>query len=159
ESWQAISTGLVNLDVRALAIDPVNAATIYVGSRAGVSKSTDGGASWRQSGLPGRVTVALAIDFASPNILYAGIVLENRCFYFERRLFKTTDGGASWSDGASPPINGCDNLHALALDPTNPNTVYLANYDDVNGDTLTPLIKSTDSGATWIPLYGPPFAA
>src|SRR5262249_30066416 len=81
ESWHAISTGLASLDVRALAIDPVNATTIYVGSSAGVSKSTDGGASWRQSGLPGSVTVALAIDFATPTCLSGGFVLEGLCHF------------------------------------------------------------------------------
>ena len=35
----------------------------------------------------------------------------------------------------------------------------MANFDDLLGDTWTPLIKSRNGGASWIPLYGPPFAA
>src|SRR5262245_9412800 len=156
--WSAINTGLASLDVRTLAIDPVNAATIYAGSRAGVFKSTDGGANWRQSGLPGNVIVALKIDSANPNILYAGIALEGGCHFSNRRLFKSADGGANWSDAFSPPINGCDQIHSLELNPTEPNTLYVANFDDLFGDTWTPLIKSADGGASWIPLYGTPFA-
>src|SRR5262245_19960895 len=157
-SWSAISTGLVSLDVRTLAIDPVNASIIYAGSRAGVFKSTDGGANWRQIGLPGNVIAALKIDSANPNVLYAGIVLEGGCHFSNRRLFKSSDGGANWSDSISPPINGCDHINSLALNPTDPNMLYVANFDGM-GDTFTPLIKSPNGGASWTALYGPPFAA
>jgi uncharacterized protein (TIGR03437 family) len=140
-----------------MAIDPVNPTTIYAGSRAGIFKSTDGGASWR---LSGRIfTGALTIDSANPNILYAGVVIEGGCYFSDRRLFKSTDGGANWSDSISPPINGCDHIYSLVLSPTEANTLYVANYENAFGDTWTPLIKSNNGGASWIPLYGPPFAA
>src|SRR5438309_686371 len=146
-----------NLATTSLAIDPVNAETIYAGTGAGVFKSTDNGATWQRTSLSGDV-IALIADSARPNVLYAAIAERGGCFHSDRRLFKSTDGGASWSAGVSPPINGCDNIHALVMDPTDPNRLYLANYDDSVGDTWTPLIKSADGGATWAPLYGPPFA-
>jgi hypothetical protein len=159
DSWMAINTGLISLDVRTLVIDPVNATTIYAGSRVGVCKSTDGGANWRQSGLLGNIIFPLKIDSANPNILYAGIKVEGGCHFSKLRLLKSSDGGTSWNDSISPPINGCDLIHSLELNPAEPNTLYVANFDDIMGDTWTPLIKSPNRGASWIPLYGPPFAS
>ena len=141
-----------------LTIDSSNPNTIYAGADTGVFKSTDRGASWKKSGQLG-VTVALALNKDNPNILYAGIAESGSCFHRDRRLFRSTDGGESWSDSISPPINGCDNIHSLVIDPADSDTLYLANYDDVNGDTWTPLIKSTNGGSSWIALFGPPFAA
>ena len=38
--WREINTGLGSLDVRPLAIDPVNSTTIYAGTENGLYKST-----------------------------------------------------------------------------------------------------------------------
>ena len=62
-------------DVRALAIDPANPATLYAGtSGGGVFKSTDGGGSWTviNTGLTSTDVRALAIDPANPATVYAG---------------------------------------------------------------------------------------
>src|SRR5262245_25274294 len=66
--WTPINVGLIgpfgpDLSIESLAIDPQAPATLYAGTVTGASKSTDGGASWKQSrtGLPlGRVS-ALAV--------------------------------------------------------------------------------------------------
>ena len=88
-------------------------------------KSQDGGATWRSTGPTGDI-MALAIDSADPNILYTGIAERGGCVYSDHRLFKTMNGGESWTTDASPPINGCDNIHALLIDSTQANTLYLA---------------------------------
>src|SRR5207249_443675 len=47
ESWSAVSAGLPNLPVTALAIDPQTPTILYAGTQGGgVYKSTDGGESW-----------------------------------------------------------------------------------------------------------------
>ena len=64
-SWSAVNTGLTNLQVRALAIDPQTPTTLYAGTNGGgVFKSTDGGASWNDfnQGLTNSTINALAID-------------------------------------------------------------------------------------------------
>lgn len=157
--WNAVNNGLTNLDVRVLAIDPISRIAIYAGGAGGVFKSINGGASWSQTGVFSlNNTIALAIDFANPNILYAAIAEPNSCFHSDRRLFKSIDGGADWNNNISPNINGCDNIHSLVLDPTNPNILYVTNYDDSLGDTWSPLVKSSDGGATWSYLLGIPYA-
>jgi photosystem II stability/assembly factor-like uncharacterized protein len=45
-TWSAVNTGLSNKKVWALAIDPINTNTIYVGTYGGVFKSANGGATW-----------------------------------------------------------------------------------------------------------------
>jgi photosystem II stability/assembly factor-like uncharacterized protein len=146
-----------------LAVDPGNPNVVYAGGVGGVFKSADGGATWSATGLAGD-TVALAADSTNSNILYAGIAERNFCTYADHRLFKSADGGATWS-ALDPRINGCDNIHALVLAPSDPNTLYVADYDDSTGDTPFPLIRSTDGGAawsefmTWMEPGVPPFAA
>lgn len=152
--WKAVNTGLTNIDVRSLGIDPVNPSTLYAGTGNGVFKSSNGGASWQGSGLADRATTHLVIDFVNPNILYAGTACTSRvCFCSERLLLKSTDGGASWSNSISPPDKPCDIIRALVMDPSDRNTLYLA----ASGlSDNPPLLKSTDGGVTWN--YLPPWS-
>ena len=64
-------------------------------------------------------------------------------------LWKTTDGGTTWTTNTDKvaQVIGCTDL---AIDPTNPNTMYLVTGDGEAGDTYTVgLLKSTDGGTTW----------
>src|SRR2546422_192415 len=79
-TWRAINTGLSNLHVNALAIDPQTPTTLYLGTRdwrgqahGGVFKSTDGGNIWHaiNAGLTDFTIWALAIDPKTPSTIYA----------------------------------------------------------------------------------------
>jgi photosystem II stability/assembly factor-like uncharacterized protein len=71
-------------------------------------------------------------------------------------LWKTTNGGASWTTVTDNlPVLGVSDI---AIDPTNPNTMYIATGDgdgaislnDYPGDTKSiGILKSTDGGVTW----------
>jgi photosystem II stability/assembly factor-like uncharacterized protein len=122
-SWTRL--GALHADVGAIALDPADAATIYVAGGGGVFRSSDGGTSWQpvNSGLPRRRfkrrdngkwttytdgVTALAIDPAHPTTLYAAA--------FERGVFRSTDSGRSWQPlNAGLPVL---DVLALALDPT-----------------------------------------
>jgi photosystem II stability/assembly factor-like uncharacterized protein len=131
----------------ALVIDPQNPNTVYAGSNEDtyqrgnsvvVFKSTDGGASWRDTGLPpGGFAGALAIDPVNPSTLYAGACVNN--ITSGARLFKSTDGGASWTTAISGPPISC--IEALAIDPQNSSTVYAG--------TGSGVFKSADGGTSW----------
>lgn len=66
-TFSAAGSGIANVPVNALLIDPANSATVYAGTDIGVYRSTDSGANWAPlgSGLP-RVPV-FGLAFNGPN--------------------------------------------------------------------------------------------
>ncbi len=78
--WRPINTGLTNLHVNAIAINPLTPTAVYVsagewqeGAPGGVFESTDGGNRWHAltNGLTDLYVLALAIDPRVPSTLYA----------------------------------------------------------------------------------------
>lgn len=63
-------------------------------------------------------------------------------------LWKTTNDGATWTTTTDNlAVIGCSDL---AIDPTNPNIMYMATGDGDAGDTYCiGVLKSIDGGATW----------
>jgi photosystem II stability/assembly factor-like uncharacterized protein len=126
--------------VTALAVDPVDSRIVYAATQEGegVFKSRDGGETWSPSGtglpkIPGNSVFCLAIDPRRPTILYLGTL--------NFGIYKSIDGGASWSPsqrGLSANLRG---VHALAIDPSTPNTVFAG--------TGAGIFKTTDGGANW----------
>jgi photosystem II stability/assembly factor-like uncharacterized protein len=105
--------------------------TMYVAAIEGVFKSTDAGESWRavNSGLPSQLYVqTLAIHPQDQNTLYAGT---------RSGVFKTTDGGDTWNI-----VMEGNTRFALAIDPQNGDTIYVAPYNQ-------PVSKTTDGGKSW----------
>ncbi|HEX5003509.1 MAG TPA: T9SS type A sorting domain-containing protein [Bacteroidia bacterium] len=64
-------------------------------------------------------------------------------------LWESNDGGSTWATATDQlaQVIGCTDL---AIDPSNPNVMYLATGDGDGGDTYTVgVLKSTDAGQTW----------
>jgi photosystem II stability/assembly factor-like uncharacterized protein len=112
-----------------LAIDPLGPDTLYAGGLR-VSKSTDGGTTWRSVGLARTPVGALAIDPKEPAIVYAGT---------DAGLFKSTDAGASWR-ALHGPLDDV-RVEALAIDPRQRQTVYAG--------TDRGVFWTTDGGQSW----------
>jgi photosystem II stability/assembly factor-like uncharacterized protein len=169
-SWNPANAGLHYFDLHVLAIDPLHTASLYTGGASGLFKSDDAGANWRLLGtfqiavqpvppLPPfgagvGVIRSLLIDFFNPNVLYVETTRAGGCAFSDKLVFKSADGGASFSDSISPPLSGCDlGAYAavtpalMAMDPVDPNTLYLGETEDEDG--LYALLKSTDGGASW----------
>jgi ligand-binding sensor domain-containing protein len=151
-SWAAASSGLPNRTFAAIAVDPSDSSTVYAGTYAGgLYKSIDGGTSWTPSrnGFNAGSVSALAIDSSNPSTIYAGVLGANTAdtILASNIVFKSTDSGASWvgaSTGLTPQA-----LNALAIDPSNPSTLYAATgggYFDTTGGVF----KSIDGGGTWV---------
>jgi photosystem II stability/assembly factor-like uncharacterized protein len=91
-----------------------------------------GGANWSPTGLLDVYANCLAVDPTDGNVVFAAL----RGGGVSRGgVFKSTDGGESWSPTAITDITS-----VVAIDPTNPNTVYAG---------TTEIFKSTDGGNTW----------
>jgi len=73
DSWTAINTGLTDLDIQNLVIDPLNPIILYARAEDGVFKTTNGGDSWMavNTGLTDLTIYSLAIDPTTPTTIYA----------------------------------------------------------------------------------------
>ena len=94
-SWKkvALSEKQSNFDIMAVTPDPKNPKTIYVATHeAGVSKTTDGGATWKEinAGLAGPDVHGLAID-PNDGKLHA-LVREKG-----EGVYRSTNGGEKWT--------------------------------------------------------------
>jgi photosystem II stability/assembly factor-like uncharacterized protein len=150
-SWQAVPD-LDSSYIAAFAIDPSVPNTLYVGAAGGISKSTDGGATWRLIGLSD--VRSLAIDPLSPNRVYAGTAAWG--------LFVSTDRGETWTGLPDDDliIDG-PTVSTLAIHPATPAVMYLGNntadwccidgtagFEYAQGGAI---FKSMDAGITWQP--------
>jgi photosystem II stability/assembly factor-like uncharacterized protein len=119
-------------NLAAVAVDPTNSSTIYIGERFGAaSRSTDAGASW----------LRLNNTRADHNVLCIGV--GSGVVYFgcdANGVFKTTDQGNTWTE-TNRGLNNCQ-VPALALNSSNPNVIYAG--------TTSGLFKTTDGGTQWV---------
>jgi len=91
-------------------------------------------------GGAGRIN-AVRVHPTDPNILFACSPSGG--------LWKSDDAGQSWSSNTDQlaQVIGCTDI---AIDPTNPNIMYLATGDGDAGDTYSVgILKTTDGGITW----------
>jgi photosystem II stability/assembly factor-like uncharacterized protein len=140
--WAQINVGFTGNTVTALAIDPSNTNRVYAATiGAGVFLTTTGGASWGNvnSGvfedLPLQV-LSLAMDPSDSSTVYAGTMTNG--------VYKTIVGFGNWNN-----INtGLTNLevHALAIDPLRPTTVFAA--------TAAGIFRRTDRYDSWTAMSG-----
>jgi photosystem II stability/assembly factor-like uncharacterized protein len=138
--------------------------TVYATSEQGVSVSTDGGATWRQSDLPGqRAKVrAIATSLRHPEIAYVSydsLALDGKTWM---GVAKTSTSGADWqlvwkeAETAAPNVHDAwiterfgpgwgENPLAMTVAEQDPNLAY--------GTDLGRTMRTTDGGATWAALY------
>jgi len=105
-------------EMTSIVIDPIDRATVYVGSRGGgVFKTVDGGLSWltARDGLTYLPIRSLAVHPTDPEVLYAGTDYHG--------VWKSTDGGSSWTEAGVGLDEGMV-VFNLEIDPHNPQTVY-----------------------------------
>jgi photosystem II stability/assembly factor-like uncharacterized protein len=119
----------------------------------GIYKSTDDGASWTRlaGGLPasGFQRINLGIADGNASVVYASLINPSGRLF---GMYKTTNGGSSWSLLSATPNYVCtqgwyDN--AVAVSPTDPNTVYAGGVFPYDVNCPGGVIKSTNGGASW----------
>ncbi|HEU4434253.1 MAG TPA: hypothetical protein VFR51_12805 [Pyrinomonadaceae bacterium] len=165
-TWTPIFDNEASYSIGAIAVDPKNFLTVWVGTGennsqrsvsygSGLYKSDDGGRSWRNVGLKTSEHIGrIAIDPKDSNIVYVASQGPLWGPGGERGLFKTTDGGKTWKNILN--ISENTGVTDVVIDPNDPNTLYCASYQRrrhmwtlINGGPESAIYKSTDAGATW----------
>ncbi|MHB8302872.1 MAG: WD40/YVTN/BNR-like repeat-containing protein [Acidobacteriaceae bacterium] len=146
-------------------IDPANPQIVYAalwearegpwengawnGTRGGIYKSIDGGATWKRlsGGLPfGIIQAYVAIAPSDPDRLLASVAIQGTV-----HLYRSDDAGAHWTVATTDPrpalrIGGGD-VPVPKFDTKNPDVVY---------STSIVTWKSVDGGKTWTAFRGAP---
>jgi photosystem II stability/assembly factor-like uncharacterized protein len=126
-----------------LAAAPGSSTTLYAGTlQRGVLKSGDAAVTWQEasSGLFATSVVALAIDPADHEVLYASVARAAQ----GPGLLKSSNGGEQWQLVGPPFLS--DYPEQIIIDPVNPATLYAASQGEI--------AKSTDGGNSWEVLGG-----
>lgn len=160
ETWDNVLeidewTGVTSLVIDSRNPDKLYAATwqrqrtlpAYVGTGKGsaIHTSDDGGITWRKlsEGLPetDMGKIGLAISAINPDVVYAGIELNQR----KGGLYRSADQGASWTK-MSDEVGGGTGPHyyqEIFADPHRFDRIYMASnytkYSDDGGKTWTPM--------------------
>ena len=127
-----------NQDAYVFAFHPTDPKVVFAGGRGdnqNISRSNDGGRTWRQVGIGlGKNSIhTLLVDPRAPTTLYAsGGTFTN--------VFKSTDNGDSWAT-LPVPAGSTSDLYSLTLDPKDGRILWAATEDG--------LFKSDDGGASW----------
>jgi photosystem II stability/assembly factor-like uncharacterized protein len=124
----------------------------------GVYKSADAGRTWTNMGLRDTHHVGrIVLHPTNPDIVYVASLGHLWGPNKERGLFKSIDGGRTWKP--SLQIDEDTGVSDLAMDPSDPNTLYAAAhqrrrraYGFHGGGPGGALYKSTDGGDHWTKL-------
>ena len=126
--------------IGAIALDPTNPKIVWVGTGEswtrnsvsigdGIYKSTDGGETWTNMGLPNSERITrIVVDPKDGNTVYACVPGKLWSDSADRGLYKTTDGGETWSlvlKGGNLST-GCS---SVTLDPKNSSEMFAGMWD------------------------------
>jgi photosystem II stability/assembly factor-like uncharacterized protein len=138
-SYTSLTDNISSFPVAAIAVDPVNTNTVYLGTSNSYSanptvmyKSTDGGNNWVAISTPGLQSVDnIIVNPGNP----AEIIISGNGLL----ILKSKDGGNTWVQKLNAPIE------QVKQKPGDFNTLYAAG----NAGTTLRLFRSADAGETW----------
>lgn len=132
--------------VTPLIMHPTNTSTLYTGFKR-IYKTTNKGDTW--------TAISGVLDSSSENIRFMAIAPSNPNTIYAatlKKLYSTTNGGTSWNlilDSGT--IQNYANLSGLAVDPTNPDKVFITVSGYTPGDKV---YMNPGIGQNWINYSG-----
>lgn len=126
----------------------------------GVYKSTDGGQTWTNKGLPESHHIGrIVLHPTDPDLVYVAALGHLWGSNEERGLYRSRDGGDSWERVLY--IDADTGAVDIAIDPSHPETMFAATYQRRRtaygfhgGGPGSGLYRSTDGGDNWVELTG-----
>jgi len=139
KQWQLLyNFGKPRLFIDNIIVDPRNSRVLYVAAHrhnlpGGFFKSTDAGATWRESSeLKNEAIHSLAQSESDPDTLIAGTFTG---------VFRSDDAGQNWKQLPTQSEPGLIHVESLAIDPRTSDTIYAGTF-------YLPY-KSMDGGKSW----------
>jgi len=166
KSWMSLTDTFAMLPIGAVAIDPVNPNTIYIGQGEsnnsgdsypgyGMWKSTDAGTTWKYLGLGSTQYIAkILIDPKNTNTLYVAAPGPVSLSDTNRGLYKSTDGGTTWTKVLMMKyqINRRVPVIDVAMNPLNSNEIAVFGWDRNTSNmfgTNSGIWYSSNAGSNW----------
>ena len=147
-TWQNLGIAGSTSGLRSVAVSPLTAGLVYAGSDSGLFRSVDGGTNWTQiPSLSGKIV----FDPVSASTVY---LLTNPFTFNLQGLFKSTDNGQTWipvNKGLNSPL-----AVALAINPQQPSTLYLASVAASGTDGFVTKINPAGSALLYSTFIGGP---
>lgn len=149
-TWEQRSSGLYGgwggpAFIVAIAVDPTDADRVYTSTwRGQLFRSDDAATTWYPIGGGGTwANRQVYVSPSDPHVLYT----TNDEYWFGRgTVLRSADWGASWSN-VGRPTGAASDAYQLAIDPTDPDVVYVT--------TSQGIYKSTTGGGSWSRVFAP----
>ncbi len=169
--WEPIFDDQAVISIGDVALAPSDPQVLWVGTGEannqrssywgdGVYKSVDGGATWRNMGLPESHHIGrIVVHPTDPNTVFVAALGHLYSPNPERGLYRTTDGGESWTLVKS--IDSDTGVVDVVMDPQDPKRIYAASYQRrrrawnfSESGPGSAIWRSVDGGDTWERLEG-----
>lgn len=149
---RAIGPAAMSGRVAAIAADPADPRTVYVGAATGgVWKSENAGLTWTP--IFDREDVhaigAIALDPSNPQSVWVGTGEGNvrNSTSIGRGIYRSTDGGKTWKFLG---LGKSERIHRIVIDPRNSDTAWVAAMGPLWGDGgERGVYKTSDGGNSW----------
>jgi photosystem II stability/assembly factor-like uncharacterized protein len=174
-TWTAVFEKEATVALGGIAVSQSNPDIVWVGTGEpnarnlrsagwgdGVYKSTDGGATWTNMGLPLSQHIGrIVIHPANPDIVWVSVVGSmwgnDEAKNEARGLFRTTDGGRTWTKALSAGRQA--GIVEVAMDPRDPDILYAGAWQRERRDfrflATGPdggIFRTSDGGRSWTKL-------